>query len=92
MCSALPTMPVWLPVRSVLAPPPSSQILRSTNSEELSHIASHILPGYILSSPSPPFYLGPQAVNYAALDYLIDFTSKVYISLVPRPSTLPFKK
>ena len=50
------------------------------NTEEFSRTASHLLPGHSLFSSSlDPFYFSPNAVHFAALDTLIDFTSKVSV-------------
>ena len=50
------------------------------NTEEFSRTASHLLPGHSLFSSSlDPFYFSPNAVHFAALDTLIDFTSKVCV-------------
>ena len=45
---------------------------------EFTHTASYMLPRHALySSSTDPFYFTPNALHFAALDNLIDFTSKV---------------
>lgn len=54
------------------------QILQPANMVEFTHMASHLLPGHALFSSSlHPFYFSPNAVHFAALDSLADFTNKV---------------
>lgn len=40
-------------------------------------IAGHLTPCHALTTGPSPFYFNSDAVNFAALDHLINFTSKV---------------
>ena len=51
--------------------------MQSDREDEHMDIASHVTPGLALSAGDQPFYLNTGAVNYAALDHLVHFTSKV---------------
>ena len=53
------------------------QIMQPAQSDEHAHIASHVTPGHALTNSHPPFFLNPEALNFAALDYLTDFITKV---------------
>ena len=51
--------------------------MQPAQSDEHIHIASHVTPGHALTSSHPPFFLNPEALNFAALNYLTDFIAKV---------------
>ena len=55
----------------------SLQIMQPEHSDEHVHIVSYVTPGHALSMGHPPFYFGPDAINFAALDSLVNFTGKV---------------
>ena len=47
--------------------------------DEHEQLVSHVTPGHALSSGQAPFFLSRDAVNFAALDYLVGFTGKVCV-------------
>ena len=55
------------------------QILQPAHIDEHKQLASHVTPGHVLSSGQNPFFLSRDAVNFAALDYLVGFTGKVHV-------------
>ena len=55
----------------------SLQIMQAAHVDEHAQIARHVTPGLALSSGQPPFFLSRDAINYAALDYLVGLTGKV---------------
>lgn len=56
--------------------------MQSDREDEHTDIASHVTPGLALSAGDQPFYLSVDAVNYAALDHLVHFTSKASVCKV----------
>ena len=51
--------------------------MQSSRADEHANITSQVTPGHALSGGHLPFYFNKDAVNFAALDYLINFTGKV---------------
>ena len=45
--------------------------------DEHTHIASHVTPGHALLNGVPQFLFSQDALNYAALDQLVGFTTNV---------------
>ena len=52
--------------------------MQADHAAEYKSIASHVSPGHALSMRPLPFYFNNDAVNMAALDYLISFMEKVW--------------
>ena len=51
--------------------------MQSAHIDEHEQLASHVSPGHALSIGLPPFFLSRDAVNFAALDYLVGLTGMV---------------
>ena len=51
--------------------------MQAAHADEHEQLVSHVSPGHALSVRQPPFFLSRDAVNFAALDYLIGLTGKV---------------
>ena len=51
--------------------------MQAEHADEYADVASHMTPGHALTLGFPLFYLNNDAVNMAALDYLVNFTEKV---------------
>lgn len=46
--------------------------------DEHNHIASFVLPSRAVAACHHPFYMNPDALNFAMLDCLVNFTGKVH--------------
>ena len=57
----------------------SFQIMQADHVDEHEQLASHVTPSHALSSGQSPFFLSRDALNFAALDYLIGLTGKVCV-------------
>ena len=55
------------------------KIMQAAHVDEHEQLASHVTPGHALSVGQPPFFLSRDAVNFAALDYLVGLTGKVKV-------------
>ena len=53
------------------------KIMQLAHIDEHEQLASHVTPGHALSIGQAPFFLSRDAVNFAALDYLVGLTGKV---------------
>ena len=60
--------------------------MQAAHVDEHEQIASHVAPGHALLSGQPPFFLSRDAVNFAALDYLVGFAGKVGVTIPARCS------
>ena len=57
----------------------SLQIMQVAHIDEHEQLASHVTPGHALSFGQAPFFLSRDAVNFAALDYLVGLAGKVCV-------------
>ncbi len=57
------------------------QIMQPRHTDECDHIASLVLPGHAVAACYHQFYLNANALNFAMLDNLVNFTGKVRMSL-----------
>ncbi len=51
--------------------------MRSEHEDELEDVASHLCPGFTLAIRQQPYFLNVDALNYAMIDHLTEFSSKV---------------
>ncbi len=49
--------------------------------DEHAHLTSHMTPGHALSAMEPPYFLGKDGLDFAALDFLTGFVKKVFVPL-----------
>ena len=58
------------------------KIMQLAHIDEHEQLASHVTPGHALSVGQPLFFLSRDAVNFAALDYLVGLTGKVRVLII----------
>ena len=62
--------------------------MKREHEDEHMDVASHFSPALALSVRHRPYFLNPDSLNYAMLDYLTQFTSKVRRQFIPQKMTV----